>query len=50
MKKFDLETLKTYWINLDEKTDRKETMENLFDELGIKNHERVSAVKAQPYY
>ena len=50
MPKLDLENLKTYWINLDEKTDRKETMENLFDELGIKNHERVSAVKAQPYY
>ena len=50
MPKLDLENLKTYWINLDEKTDRKETMENLFGELGIKNHERVSAVKAQPYY
>ncbi|MBC8443068.1 MAG: hypothetical protein H8D80_02625 [Proteobacteria bacterium] len=50
MSLLDLSNLKTYWINLDEKTDRKETMENLFDELGIKNHERVSAVKAQPYY
>ena len=48
--KLDLQTLKTYWINLDEKTDRKENMENLFEELNIKNHERVSAIKAQPYF
>lgn len=48
--KIDLTTLKTYWINLDDRTDRQENMMKLFQDLNLKNTERISAIKEQPYY
>ena len=48
--KLHLPDLKTYWINLDNRQDRQENMAKLFDELGMNNTERVSAVEAQPYF
>ena len=50
MKHLDLSTLKTYWINLDDRTDRQDSMIKLFTRLGMNNVERISAIKAQPYY
>tara|TARA_R110000868_G_scaffold132478_2_gene343597 strand:+ start:605 stop:1234 length:630 start_codon:yes stop_codon:yes gene_type:complete len=50
MNHLDFSTLKTYWINLDDRTDRQDSMIKLFDKLGIRNTERVSAIKAEPYY
>ena len=38
---------KIYYINLDEREDRKEIMEKQFKYFGISNYERISAVKPQ---
>lgn len=50
MKHLDFSTLKTYWINLDDRADRQDSMIRLFDSLNIRNTERVSAIKGEPYY
>ena len=39
--------IKTYYINLENRTDRKDHVENELSLLGIKNFERVNAVKLQ---
>lgn len=43
--KIDLRNVYTLWINLDEKTDNAQYMENLFKENGFTNTERFSAIK-----
>lgn len=41
--KIDLRDVKTLWINIDSSVDNAKSMENQFDSLGFKNHERISA-------
>jgi len=46
MKTINITELPTFYINLDEKKDRKEKMETMLSDLGFKNVERFSATKA----
>lgn len=43
--KIDLRNIYTLWINLDDKTDNAQYMENLFREHGLSNTERFSAIR-----
>tara|TARA_R100000664_G_C2745305_1_gene133163 strand:+ start:247 stop:927 length:681 start_codon:yes stop_codon:yes gene_type:complete len=46
--KIDIRDVKCCWINLDSATENAEKMEKQFDELGIENHERLSARQIEP--
>lgn len=45
-----LNEIPVYWINLDGRKDRQQSMSSLFRRLRTAAHERISAVKQEPYY
>ena len=44
----DIRNVKCCWINLDSAVENAEKMVNQFDEIGIKNHKRLSARQIEP--
>jgi len=46
--KIDIRDVRCCWVNLDSATENKEKMIKQFDEIGLKNHERLSARQIEP--
>ncbi len=46
--KIDIRDVKCCWINLDSAKENAKKMESQFEELGIKNHKRISARQIEP--
>ena len=46
--KIDIRDVKCCWVNLDKDKDNADAMVKQFDEIGIKNHERLSARVIEP--
>ena len=45
-----LNEIPVYWINLDGQKDRQQSMSSLFRRMRAAGHERIPAVKQEPYY